>query len=174
MSEERVAVFIDGSNLYRCLKDEFGTSRIDLGRLAHTLVGSRSLVRAYYYNATVHKDYSEEMHRKQQAFFEKLRNLPYFQVRLGRLEPRGNIVVEKGVDVLLSVDMVRYACENVYDTAVLVSGDSDYAPVVDAVKDKGKHVENAFTQTGSSRHLRNAADTFTELDSGLISSIMLP
>jgi hypothetical protein len=28
-SDERVMIFIDGSNFYHCLKDEFGTAKVD-------------------------------------------------------------------------------------------------------------------------------------------------
>jgi RNA polymerase subunit RPABC4/transcription elongation factor Spt4 len=38
--------------------------------------------------------------------FAKLRNLSYFDIRLGRLEPRGDTYVEKGVDIAIAVDMI--------------------------------------------------------------------
>ncbi len=47
---------------------------------------------------------------------------------------------EKTVDVNLAVDMVRMA-DN-YDLALIVSGDQDYVPAAQAVKNMGKHVVN--------------------------------
>jgi uncharacterized LabA/DUF88 family protein len=44
------------------------------------------------------------------------------------------------VDVNLGVDMVLF--RDIYDVAVIVSGDQDYVPAVQAVKDSGKHVVN--------------------------------
>ena len=61
--------------------------------------------------------------------------------------------IEKGVDATLSVDLIRYAINDVYDRAILVSHDSDYIPAVAFVQEKGKHVINlGFRDTGF--HLR--------------------
>lgn len=51
--------------------------------------------------------------------------------------------IEKGIDILLATDMVSLAFRNAYDTAILVSGDSDYVPVVKEIQELGKRVENA-------------------------------
>ena len=40
------------------------------------------------------------------------------------------ITTEKGVDIALATDLLAYAWENVYDVAVLVSGDEDYSGAV--------------------------------------------
>lgn len=90
--------------------------------------------------------------------------MPYLDLRLGRLEKRGNTVVEKGIDVRVATDMLWQAHNNVYDTAVLVSGDADYVPAVEAVKAIGKHVEVAFVSRGRSLDLQHAADRFVLLD----------
>jgi NYN domain-containing protein len=47
---------------------------------------------------------------------------------------------EKGVDVDLATDLLEL--KDIYDVAVIVSGDQDYVPAVRKVKDKGKHVVN--------------------------------
>lgn len=62
--------------------------------------------------------------------------------------------IEKGVDAALSVDLIRFALNDVYDKAVLVSHDADYIPAVLFVQEKGKHVVNlSFRDQGF--HLRN-------------------
>ena len=66
--------------------------------------------------------------------------------------------------------MLRYAHNNAYDTAILVSGDGDFATDVEAVKDRGKHVEVAAVKTGQSYHLRNACDRFISLDDQFLST----
>ena len=171
MSEERVAIFIDGSNLYRCCKAEFGKASIDFEKFASLLAGNRKLVRAYYYNAVVRRADGEQRYKEQQRFLDRLRNVPYLTVKLGRLEKRGNTVVEKGVDINIAVDMLRYAYNNAYDTAILVSGDGDFATAVEAVKDLGKHVE--VVAVGKAFHLRTACDKFIQLTEQLISSCWL-
>jgi len=149
-----VMIFIDGSNLYHCLKQELGAVRIDMGKLVTKLCSDRRLIRTYYYNAPINQGGDPEAYQSQQRFFERLRRIPYFEVKLGRLEkrPDGDLV-EKGVDIMMAVDMLQLAHRNVYDTAILVTGDGDFDYVVRLVKDLGKHVENAFVQSGHSRAL---------------------
>lgn len=99
MPDERVVIFIDGSNLYHCVIDQFGRADIDFSKLAQVLTDGRRLVRTYYYNAVVRREDGEERYKTQQRFFDNLRRVPYRDLRLGRLERRGNAVVEKGIDV---------------------------------------------------------------------------
>ncbi len=105
---------------------------------------NRKLIRIYYYNAPHKKEIDEEKYKSQQKFFSLLERTPYLELKLGRLEPRGDTFIEKGVDILLAVDMLKYAYDDLYDTAILVSGDGDFAAAVNAVKDRGKHVEHAY------------------------------
>lgn len=171
---ERVAIFIDGSNFYHCLKDEFGIAKLDMGKLVEKVRAGRDLVRTYYYNAPVNQEDHPEQYQSQQRFFERLRQIPYFQVKLGRLEKRpGGMLVEKGVDLAIAVDMLQLAHRNVYDTAVLITGDGDFAYVVNAIKDLGKHVENAFLRTGRSKALADACDKFVLIDRGFLQGILL-
>ncbi len=173
MPEERVMVFIDGSNFYRCLKSQFGMVNVDFLKLASLLCSNRKLIRIYYYNAVVRQEDGEERYKEQQRFFERLRDVPYLELRLGRLEKRGNTVVEKGIDVAIATDMLRRAYSNAYDTAILVSGDADLVPAVEGAKDLGKHVENAFVYIGHSRHLRQTCDRFTLLDKAMMDQCWL-
>jgi len=162
---ERVAVFIDGSNFYHgCANALPEGTRVDLERFAAKLVGQRQLIRVYFYTAVVRREDGEERYQGQQRFLERLRHLRYFQVKLGRLMPRQGTVVEKGVDVNIAVDMLKYAVSNAYDTAILVSGDGDFATAVEAVKDLGRHVENAYFETGRSQELQRVCDRFIRLD----------
>jgi len=48
--EDRVAIFIDGSNLYHALKGNFGRYDLNFTEFANRLCGSRRLFRIYYYN----------------------------------------------------------------------------------------------------------------------------
>lgn len=165
---ERVAVFIDGSNLYLCLRSAFGSSRYDLGLLVNEIVGDRRLLRVYYYNAAYPPDHDQLQVNNQQRFLHALRSLPYWEVRLGRLVPRDGVLVEKGVDVKIAVDMSRLSQIGGFDTAILLSGDVDLSDVVQAVKDQGRHVELAFPITGCSQQLRQACDKFTVIDAEML------
>ena len=100
---ERVCIFIDGSNLYHGLKDVCGKASLDFAKFISWLVGSRHLVRTYYHTAAVSHDPAQA--KRQQQFLASLKRIPYLEIKLGRLEPRGNTHVEKGIDVAISVDM---------------------------------------------------------------------
>jgi len=50
-STERAIVFVDGNNLYHSLKENGWRTWTDIGLLAERLVGNRTLVHIYYYNA---------------------------------------------------------------------------------------------------------------------------
>jgi uncharacterized LabA/DUF88 family protein len=167
---ERVCIYIDGSNLYHRLKEEFGQARLDFAKFIAWLVGNRVLVRTYYYTAAV--TYDAEQASKQQRFLASLKRIPYLEIKLGRLEPRGNTHIEKGLDVTVSVDMLSMASKNLYDVAILVSCDGDYVKAVDAVKDTGKHVEVACFQ--KAYHLREHADRIIHLDETSLAGLWLP
>jgi uncharacterized protein (TIGR00288 family) len=193
IKKERVAIFIDGSNFYHGLKACIGNTKVDFEKFAQLLCGSeRELIRTYYYNAPVNQEALPETYKDQQRFFDSLKTVPYFEVKLGRLEKRtikankqelietfgektakeildkwGETIityVEKGVDIELATDMLRLAYNNAYDTGIIVTGDGDFVPAIKGVKDMGKHVENANFSDGKGYHIRTACDKFIPLD----------
>lgn len=171
---ERIAIFIDGSNFYHGLKATFGKANIDFEKFAGKLCAGRSLVRTYYYNVPVNRPDGEQRYRDQQKFFAKLHGIPYMEVKLGRLVKRPSGMVEKGVDVKLAVDMLVMAFNNIYDTAILVSGDGDYDSVVYGAKNVGKHVENAYFSKGHSDQLKKACDKTILLDEDFLRGCWRP
>lgn len=154
---------MDGSNLYHGGKR--ANVRIDVPKLAEALIGDREQVRTYYYVAAVPQEMDKEGAKAQQQFLNRLHSTPYLDVRLGRMEKRSSGWEEKGVDARLASDMVFMAARDLYDVAVLVSGDGDLAFAAQAVKDLGKHVENAYFKKGRSQHLIKSCDSFIELKS---------
>ncbi len=159
---ERVMVFIDGSNLYHSLKNYFNRTDLDLGKFTKKIIGRRTHVRTYYYNARVGQKQEPELYKQQQAFFAGVNAVPYTELRLGRLVYTNWPSVppyEKGTDVQLATDMITHSYKNNYDVAILVAGDNDFAGAVQAVKDNGKHVEVVlFGKQGTSQELRAASD----------------
>jgi len=67
----------------------------------------------------------------------------------------GRFGLEKAVDVKLATDLIRL--KDIYDIAVIVSGDQDYVPAVDAIKDAGKHTVNVAFLTEEGRLLPGGA-----------------
>src|SRR3989338_3670628 len=94
-NQERVAIFIDGSNFYHSVKSifsvhdtvEFRGAGFD--ELVKKLLHGRLLVGVYYYNAPLDRKFSQEIYSKQQKFFEELRKLPGWNVVLCRLKKVG-------------------------------------------------------------------------------------
>ena len=140
---DRVMVFIDGSNLYHVLTQSCGRHDLQFDKFAIKLANGRKLQRTYYYNIRQESDTNPNMGVEQQKFLDSMYNTPYIEVRLGIWKQRGDIMVEKGVDVMLATDLVTHAYDDHYDTAIVVSGDADFYPALQAVKDVGKHVEVA-------------------------------
>jgi uncharacterized LabA/DUF88 family protein len=162
--EKRVAIFIDGSNLYHALRDNL--SRVDLNFAEFTtkVCAGRPLFRVYYYNVMQDPLQRPDAHREQQEFLDTLRKTPYLEVRLGSTKLLQGVPVEKGIDIMLATDLLHYAWDNLYDVAVLVSGDGDFAYALQAVKNMGKHVEVAYFESNVSRNLLEVADNKLLLD----------
>lgn len=160
---ERVQLFIDGSNLYHGLKAECESTKLDYLKFSQLLANKRKLIRTNYYISTIDATRDSTTAINQQRFLDALRHVPYVTIRSRSLSYKNDIPVEKGVDILIATDMLTGALRNCYDTAVLVSGDGDFAPVLDEIKRAGKQVENAAFRSSRSDALISASDLFVEL-----------
>lgn len=168
---DRIMIFIDGSNICHSLKDECSRTDVDYGKFVTCLADGRDLRRTYYYGALVDQTKDTKGYRDQQRFLASLRGVPYFEVRMGRLVYRNwptSPPFEKGIDVRLATDMLTHAYKNNYDVALLVSADNDFADVLQAVKDHGRHVEVALFGSTSSVRLRETADRVLKLDAAFL------
>lgn len=160
----RVAIFIDGSNLYHSLKNNFKRYDLNFAEFVRKLCGTRQLVRAYYYNVLQDSAQRVEGHREQGEFLDTLRKTPYMEVRLGTTKLAQGVPVEKGIDVMLATDLLYFASNNFYDICILVSGDADFCYSLQVVKNMGKHVEVAYFENAASKDLLNIADYIYPLD----------
>ncbi len=92
--------------------------------------------RILYYDAIVPSDRDPNKHSEMLRFFKELKfQLDHFDVKLGDLIPTKEGYRQKGVDVLISIDMTIKAFLNHYDVAILVAGDRDFVPAVNAVRE---------------------------------------
>ncbi|MEZ4629804.1 MAG: NYN domain-containing protein [Deinococcales bacterium] len=161
----RFVIFIDGSNLYNGMRDNLPSTRFNLQELIRQLSVDKQHLRTYYYNALLTEDYESDLREGQQRFFESLRRIPYVTVRLGRLHRRNDgSLVEKGIDVAISVEALTLAYEDAFDAVLFISGDGDYVELVEALKRKGKHVEAAMFKNQSAGILLEYVDVFRPLD----------
>lgn len=168
---DRVAIFIDGSNLYHALKSSFGRYDLNFTEFAAKLCGQRQLFRIYYFNVLQDPARNPEGHREQQEFLDTLRKTPYMELRLGTTKMASGIPVERGIDIMIATDLLYFAWNDSYDVAILVSGDSDFTYAIQTVKNMGKHAEVAYFQSGGSRELANVADKSHLLDRHFFSGL---
>ena len=165
----KVALFFDGKNFYMASQRYAPDLGIDYSKLANWLTGqvsddSGDFVGARYYTGFIPPN--EESGAV--AFSEFLNEL---EIQLGyfvKREPRVHRTAickecgskytyrtEKRVDTQLVADMIHFAAVNAYDVAILLSGDQDFAPAVDAVNALGKRVYLAvWPGHGVSKELR--------------------
>ncbi len=157
MKTERVKIYIDGGNTYKALFADYKNSKdnsliprivpkgskFSYKNFALFLASGRDICGKGYYVGIVknydHTQKSQDMVMNQQKFLAKLEND-------GFLIERGKIVYdhkirEKGVDVKIAIDIVIDCIEDKYDTAIVVSSDTDLIPAIKYVQSRGKHVE---------------------------------
>jgi len=146
--KERVVIFLDGSNFYHRLKDaELNFKellRFDYRALAEWLAHKRSIIKCIYYVGLVRKEKgnkkSEELTRNQQVLFTSLIKQGW-EIKTGFMMAHDKDYKEKGVDVKLAVDILDMAYQDKYDTAVVVSSDTDLIPGIIRAKELGKRIE---------------------------------
>jgi uncharacterized LabA/DUF88 family protein len=159
--KERIAIFIDGSNLYHRLKRL--NVKIDFEKLIDILLRKRELVGVFYYTAPLDIDSDKDRYWKHQRFLEELRKIPKFNVVLCNLkkirQKDGSFqYFIKGDDARLIHDFIVGAYEDLYDRAIIISGDEDFAPMIATAQKKGKRVGNAHFYKDSSKTLRDSCD----------------
>jgi uncharacterized LabA/DUF88 family protein len=173
-TKERVQIFIDGSNLYHALRDDCGNTKLDYSKFSCLLANKRKLIRAYYYTSTLDATRNLAAAQAQQRFLGSLRAVPYITIKHRPLKYNKGVPFEKGVDILIATDMLTNALNDCYDTAILVSGDGDFAPVLDEIAHSGKQIENAAFSSCRSDALISAADLFIELNKADLSGCFKP
>ena len=160
--DERLALFIDGSNLYAAAK-ALGFD-IDYKLLRQEFMRRGKLLRAFYYTALLENDeYSpirplvDWLHYN--GFSMVTKPAKEFVDSQGRRKVKGNMDIELTVDAMETAAYV--------DHIVLFSGDGDFRPLVEALQRKGRKVSVVSTlQTQPpmiADDLRRQADHFIDL-----------
>ena len=146
----KICIFFDGQNFYRSLQRYDDTLRVDYDRLAtwitHAVGGPTAMFGGAYYYVGVSADAPVVV----EGFLKGLELRPGYFVKRDRRVRRSvrcpacgaesEYTTEKRVDTRLVAELIHYAANNAYDAAVLVSGDDDFVPAVEAVNALGKQV----------------------------------
>lgn len=101
---------------------------------------------------------SERLYADQQKLLAWLERSGIDRVLGTLIRHPDNTVHKKGVDVRLAVEMIRFARQNAYDIAYLLSSDTDLVAAVEEVRSLGKSVQYVGTAKGQSFGLTKAAD----------------
>ncbi len=160
--QERVAMFIDGANLYATAR-ALGFD-IDYKRLLEVFSGRCNLVRALYYTALVEdQEYSPIRPLVDwldyNGYTMVTKPTKEFTDATGRRKVKGNMDIELAVDVMEMLDHL--------DHIVLFSGDGDFRRLVEAIQRRGRRVTVVSTLRSQppmiADELRRQADLFIDL-----------
>lgn len=161
--DEKVAVFIDGANLYAAAK-ALGFD-IDYRKLLSWAGQRGRLIRAFYYTALVEdQDYTPI-----RPLVDWLDYNGYTMVTKPAKEfvdSQGRKKIKGNIDIELAIDMMEI-CDKV-DHVILFSGDGDFRRLLEAAQRKGVRVSVVSTIKTSppmiADELRRQADQFIDLD----------
>ena len=153
-STERVGVFVDVANLLYSARTQRLT--IDFGKLLDFLRGNRRLVRAHAYCPTSPQPGDDQM------FLQAVKGLGY-RITTKNYKTFSSGAKKADLDLDLCMDVVRLVDGNAVDCIVLVSGDSDFMPMLDYCSDHGVRVEVAAFDESMSATLRQSCDLFINL-----------
>ena len=160
---EKIALFIDGANLYAASKS-LGFD-IDYRKLLKAFQKRGYLLRAYYYTALIEdQEYSSIRPLIDWLDYNgyKVVTKPAkeFTDSLGRRKIKGNMDIELAIDAMEQSETV--------DHLVIFSGDGDFRPLVESLQRQGVRVSVVSTIRSQppmiADELRRQADNFIELD----------
>jgi len=153
-STERVGVFVDVANLLYSSRSM--RIPIDFGKLLTFLRSDRRLVRAHAYCPTSPDPYAD------QQFLTAVKGLGY-RITTKDYKTFSSGAKKADLDLDLCMDIVRIVDADAVDTVVLVSGDSDFLPLLDYCSDHGVRVEVAAFDESTAAILRQSCDLFMNL-----------
>lgn len=183
----RVMVFIDFENFNIALmsyyrKQNLPAARLDYNKIPQEIVnmlpGNNELVKTFLC-APKPDDFLMQDARRKNTYdwINGLKNQKYFTVIEGQHiarpvygqtmdinNPASFYVEEKGTDINMGAHLIAKGFLNAYDTAVIVSGDSDYIPVLNILNTIGKVTVVVGVQGQNMSKLRMSADDMILLD----------
>jgi len=184
---ERVVAYIDGFNLYFGLRSA-GWKRfywLNLQLLSQGLLRpGQELVFTKYFTSRV--AYPADKGRRQSTFLEALETLNDFEIHYGHYQTNpqwcrkcGNRVLvpsEKMTDVNIAVEVLTDAYQDAFDSALLISADSDLTAPVVAIRKlfQKKRVTVAFPPHRHSAQLKRLAHDSFQIGRAIIAKSLFP
>jgi uncharacterized protein (TIGR00288 family) len=151
--DNRVAVFIDFENIKRAVDDQFPHERVDLRRIVEQIqqvAGGRIVIRRAYADWAAFREYRAD-----------LLDTATEPVQMFALNYKG----KNGADIRVAIDAMDVALRQPDITHVaLVSGDSDFTPLVMKLREFGRFVIGVGVRSTTSQYLAKACDHFSYYD----------
>ncbi len=151
--DQRVAVIIDTQNLYHSAKNLY-KSKVNFAAVVEVAVQSRKLIRAVSY--VVNTEGGEES-----AFFDALEKVG-IEIKTKDLQIFYGGAKKADWDVGMAVDAIKLAPK--VDAIVLATGDGDFIPLVEYLKNQGCQVEVITFSRSASSGLKAVVDDFIDMD----------
>jgi len=160
MVRKKAIMFIDGNNWYHNVKSIVPKPRILNFRKLADMIGEKfdlDVGEIRYYNSTPDIGLGDEYYYKHMVFLNglKKKGINVKTRKLKKIKVGGKILrVEKGVDVMIGADMIsKVLVEKKCEACVLISGDSDFVPVMQLIKKAGNEVLTTSVLKGYAREL---------------------
>ena len=150
--EQRVGILMDVQNMYHSAKNLY-SAKVNFKEVLKTAVAGRKLVRAIAY--VVKTETGEEKN-----FFDALARLG-IETKTKDLQVFFGGLKKGDWDVGITVDAIRLS--SFLEVIVLVSGDGDFVPLVEYLKNQGRQVDVIAFGRSSSGKLKEIADDFVDL-----------
>ena len=162
---EKTIVFIDNGYLKLILK-EFNNLKIDLNKLSKNLSKKINLWcdSIYIYDAPPYQNPNSKKDRLRKKnydkFISKLKENKII-VREGRCQKIGNEFHQKGVDTLLTMDLLLIPEEKNIKNIILITCDTDFVPVLNKLREKG-YIINLFHYNDYKRKSKFSMSNYLE------------
>src|SRR4030042_3526993 len=150
---QRVGIFVDVQNMYYSAKNLYG-AKVNFTTILQDAVSNRQLIRAIAYVVRAEEPL-------EQTFFDALEKAG-FEVKVKDIQIFPGGVKKADWDVGVVIDMIRLSPK--LDVMVLISGDGDYVPAVEYLRNQGHRVEVLGFGPSTSAKLKAEADEFIDLD----------
>jgi len=155
-SKERIALFIDGDNLYGTLS--YLGWQVDFTKLRELLAADCAIYNCFYYTS-----WEEDTKKRNFAIFLLNNGFTVRRREQQRIQKSGREVAVKGdTDIIMAMDMML--TKRNFDIAVLVTGDGDFVPVIEYLRLHGKRIIAVSSKFESAAiDLVNSVDKFIDL-----------
>jgi uncharacterized LabA/DUF88 family protein len=184
---ERVIAYVDGFNLYFGLRDS-GWRRfywLNVQRLAQNLLKpSQQLITTKYFTARISKP--QDKQRRQSLYIEALETVQQCRIFYGKYQSKPHVCnncgyrymreEEKMTDVNIAVELLTDAFQNQFDTAFLISADSDLSAPILAVKNlfPAKRIVAFFPPQRSSAELMKIVSAYSHINRNVLAKSQFP